>query len=120
MGHDIAFPVETGKIAANSDTPDARITLTEIERGLSAPLNPAHLHEILAPFSDKLDTGARDTLAMAGLQTTDVSKVIYVGGSSLMSMVPDTMKAVFPAAEHSFSNVFTAVTDGLAIAAARG
>ena len=120
LGHDIAFAVETGKIAANSDTPDARITLTEIERGLSAPLNPAHLHEILAPFSDKLDTGARDTLAMAGLQPTDVSKVIYVGGSSLMSMVPDTMKALFSAAEHSFSNVFTAVTDGLAIAAARG
>jgi hypothetical chaperone protein len=43
--------------------------------------------------------------------------VVYVGGSSLMTMVSQTMKERFPQAAHSFSNVFTAVADGLAITA---
>jgi len=48
-----------------------------------------------------------------------VERVIYVGGSSLMAMVSDAMGEQFPDARHSFANVFTAVTDGLAIAAER-
>ena len=46
-----------------------------------------------------------------------VEKVVYVGGSSLMSMVSPTMKEQFPQAVHAFSDVFTAVADGIAIAA---
>ena len=46
--------------------------------------------------------------------------MIYVGRSSLLKLVSDTMKAQFPAAEHSFTEVFTAVTDVLAIASGRG
>ena len=46
-----------------------------------------------------------------------IDEVIYVGGSSLMSMVTDTMEQVFPNARHSFSEVFTAVADGLALSA---
>lgn len=116
LGHDIAFAVEAGKISANSDNESPKITLNDVERGLSATLTAQMLDDILAPFAQRLEHGARDTLAMADLVANDIGKVVYVGGSSLMSMVPNTMKALFPAAEHSFSNVFTAVTDGLAIA----
>ena len=56
---------------------------------------------------------------MAGIDAREVGQVIYVGGSSLMAMVSAAMRAEFPAARHSFSEVFTAVADGLAIAAAR-
>jgi hypothetical chaperone protein len=56
-------------------------------------------------------------LRIAGLDVARVEKVIYVGGSSLMSMVSQAMKAQFPRAVHSFSEVFTAVADGLAMAA---
>ena len=77
------------------------------------------LAEILAPYAQMLRAGAQETLQIAGLDKTRVGRVIYVGGSSLMSMVSDTMKTGFPDAQHSFTEVFTAVTDGLAIASGR-
>lgn len=117
LGHDIAFAVEAGKIAANDATLAAQIDLREIETGLTVDLPPEALSACLSPFAAKLSAGVKETLAMADVDATQVSRVVYVGGSSLMSMVPDTMRALFPAADHVFKNVFTAVADGLAITA---
>jgi hypothetical chaperone protein len=119
LGHDLAFAVERGKIAANGGDAQPRILLDLIERDLSAPLPAEALTECLARHAEALSEGAQETVRAAGIDASRVGQVIYVGGSSLMSMVSDSMKAQFPAAEHSFSNVFTAVADGLAIAAAR-
>lgn len=118
LGHDLAFAVERGKIAANSGDANSIIALDQIERGLSTTLPIDVMAEILDVHAQALREGARETLRMAQIDTSQVQRVIYVGGSSLMSMVSDTMKAQFPKAEHSFSEVFTAVTDGLALAAA--
>ena len=120
LGHEISFAVEQGKIAANSGNPEAVISLGLIERGLSAHLGTDDLGVILDEYSKALNGGAAETMRLAGLQVGDVQRVIYVGGSSLLTLVSDTMKTQFPAAEHSFSEVFTAVTDGLAIASGRG
>lgn len=117
LGHDLSFAVERGKIAANSGDEAALIRLGRIEPGRGIRLSAAALAESLARHADTLAEGAAETLRMAGLQAADVGKVVYVGGSSLMSMVSDVMKLQFPTAEHSFSEVFTAVTDGLAMAA---
>lgn len=117
LGHDLAFAVEQGKIEANSAIQDPRIHLGQVKRGLSVSLPEPALAEILAPYADSLRTGAQDTLARANLSPSDVDKVIYVGGSSLISMVSGTMKSLLPQAAHSFTEVFTAVTDGLARAA---
>jgi hypothetical chaperone protein len=119
LGHELAFGVEHGKIAANSQDAPSRIPLDQIERGLYAPLPPEALATILAPHAALLRDGARDTLQLAGLDAAQVNRVIYVGGSSLMSVVSDTMRAEFQNARHTFAEVFTAVTDGLARAAAR-
>mgnify|MGYP000014656864 CR=1 FL=1 len=119
LGHDLAFAVEQGKIAANDGAAEPRIWLDPVERDLFAPLSAAALSASLAPQADRLAEGAQDTLRAAGVEAGRVQRVVYVGGSSLMSLVSDTMRAQFPDAEHSFSNVFTAVTDGLAIAAGR-
>ncbi|MFN4128616.1 MAG: Hsp70 family protein [Paracoccaceae bacterium] len=119
LGHDLAFAVEQGKIAANGGAERPRILLGQIERDLSAPLPAGVLSVCLARHADTLAEGARETLRAAGIDASRVQQVVYVGGSSLMSMVSDTMRAEFPAASHSFSNVFTAVADGLAIAAGR-
>lgn len=120
LGHELAFAVEKGKIAANSGDAQSVILLDQIERGLSAPLPGIALASLLGEYAQLLHVGAKETLEMAGLGAADVERVIYVGGSSLLSMVSDTMKAQFPSAEHSFTEVFTAVTDGLAIASGRG
>lgn len=117
LGHDLSFAVERGKIAANGGEEMASISLAEIERGLAVPLSAEALADSLARHADALAEGARETLKLAGLDAARVESVVYVGGSSLMSMVSQTMKEQFPHAVHSFSEVFTAVADGLAIAA---
>ena len=60
-----------------------------------------------------------DTLHLAEVTANQVDHVVYVGGSSLMSTVSDTLQGIFPQAEHTVSEVFTAVADGLAIAAGK-
>lgn len=119
LGHELAFAVERGKIAANAGADDASIALGAIERGLDAKLPADALNRILAPFAQTLRDAARNTLDIAGLRADQIDRVIYVGGSSMMGMVSQTMTAQFPKAGHSFSEVFTAVTDGLAIASAK-
>lgn len=119
LGHELAFAVERGKIAANSDTENPVISLTQIERGLFTPLPPDQLTQSLQQHQQTLYKGALETLTLAGLPPAQVTKVIYVGGSSLMAMVTEAMTQAFPQAEHSFSKVFTAVANGLAIAASQ-
>ena len=50
------------------------------------------------------------------MKSGQIDKVIYVGGSSLISLVPLAMRDLMPGADHQASDVFTAVADGLAIA----
>ncbi|MBL4769004.1 MAG: Hsp70 family protein [Rhodobacteraceae bacterium] len=118
LGHELAFAVEHGKIAVSKGGAQSCISLSQIEPGLSVSLPAKVLARILTPQAQLLHTGARMTLQMAGLNPDQVAQVIYVGGSSLMSMVSETMKEQFPNARHSFTEVFTAVADGLAIASA--
>lgn len=117
LGHDLSFAVERGKIAANGGAERASIQLDKIEPGLAIPLSADALTESLARHAEALAAGACQTLRIAGLEVASVEKVVYVGGSSLMSLVSQTMRNLFPEAAHSFSEVFTAVADGLAIAA---
>ncbi|QHQ34488.1 Hsp70 family protein [Algicella marina] len=116
LGHDLAFAVERGKIAANAGD-GGSIDLGVIEAGLGVPLSAAEVAESLTAHAQALRTGAEETVRLAG--GCSVDRVIYVGGSSLMTMVSDEMKRVFPEARHSTSEVFTAVADGLALAAAQ-
>lgn len=119
LGHELAFAVERGKIAANSGGERSAIALDQIEPGLSASLPPNAFSALLAPYARLLRDAARDTLRKADLEAGRVDRVVYVGGSSLMSMVSDAMKREFPEAQHSLTEVFTAVTDGLSIASGR-
>ncbi|WP_371808470.1 Hsp70 family protein [Ruegeria sp. HKCCC1038] len=119
LGHDLAFAVERGKIAANTQSSDAEISLAQIERDLCVPVSMTRLAPSLNPFEHKLSEAARETLKQGGIATNKVDCIVYVGGSSLMSTVTASMKSVFPDAEHRFSEVFTAVADGLSIAANR-
>lgn len=116
LGHDLAFAVEAGKIAANGA--DAAIRLDAIRAGLSAPLARQAMADSLSRHAAQLREGAAETLRRAGLTVGDVDQVVYVGGSSLMAVVQDTLRAQFPGADHRAHEVFTAVADGLAIAAA--
>ena len=118
LGRDLAFAVEAGKIEANART-QALIDLGVIEKGLVATLGRANFEHALEGLVGKISNASQDVLEMAGCDASDVQSVVYVGGSSLVSLVPAAMKRIFPHAEHQFSEVFTAVADGLAIASGR-
>lgn len=117
MGHDIAFAVEAGKIKANSA--DAAIDLSFITSDLRQSLPQAAMHATLAALTDKISTAARDTLTMADINADQIGTIVFVGGSSLMSTVTQAMQTIFPDAQQERTNAFTAVADGLALAAAQ-
>lgn len=119
LGHELAFAVERGKIAVNSGDEPSGIDLNQVERGLSIPLSADMLTSVLEPHARTLSLGVQETLRMADLDAQRVQRVIYVGGSSLMSLVSNTMRSQFPDAQHIASEVFTAVTDGLALSSSR-
>lgn len=120
LGHDLAFAVEAGKIAAND--PDAmalpEIKLDMLERGLHLPLPAAMMAATLADMAGKIGETARETVAQAGMNTDDVTRLIFVGGSSLMGVVDTSLRRVFPQAEVHQAEALTGVVDGLALAAA--
>lgn len=118
LGHDIAFAVEAGKIQLNQpDRADVGIDLRVVEPALWARLTQEAMENVLADQAAQIGTCARETLAMADIGPDRISKIVFVGGSSLLTGVADTMTALFPLATHERAEAFTAVADGLAIAA---
>lgn len=117
MGHDIAFAVEAGKIKANAS--DAAIDLTFIASDLRQPLGQAAMLATLAELTAKVTEAAHDTLQMADIRADQIDTIVFVGGSSLMGTITTAMENLFPNAKQERTNAFTAVADGLAIAAAQ-
>lgn len=115
-GHQLAFAVEAGKIAANSGEQDARIDMAFIERGLSAGVTATSLAAALQKYREDLHEAAQETVLRAGVAPDAVGAVILVGGSSLMSMVESVGRDLCPGATIERSEAFTAVVDGLALA----
>ncbi|MGH1412586.1 MAG: Hsp70 family protein [Pelagimonas sp.] len=117
LGHDIAYAVEAGKIAANGST-SGEILLDIVERGLSVELQRDAMQSALAGFADDIGAHAMGTLDDAGCAADSVDMVVFVGGSSLMAMVREKLAQCLPNARQEDAEVFTAVVNGLAIAAA--
>jgi len=118
LGHDIAFAVEAGKIAANdmAATAPPEIVLDILERGLRVPLPPAMMAATLTEMARSIAQVASDLVAQADLAPKDVSKLIFVGGSSLMGVIDVAMRGAFPEAELHRGAAMTAIVDGLAMA----
>ncbi|WP_439155719.1 Hsp70 family protein [Yoonia sp.] len=120
LGHDIAFAVEAGKIRLNAhDVTDAGIDLREIEKALWARLTKAQMTAVLADHATRISDCASQTVEMAGVTHDRIAKVVFVGGSSLLHVVEAAMVSLFRDATLERAEAFTAVADGLAIAASR-
>ncbi|MCB2114960.1 MAG: Hsp70 family protein [Rhodobacteraceae bacterium] len=115
IGHDVAFAVEAAKIAAN-DGAAAGIDLSLVERGLNPTLIADDLTRGLAFAAHRIGGAITETLTVAGLRPADVGRVIFVGGSSLLSVVEESVARLLPDAARERSDVFTAVVRGLGIA----
>lgn len=119
LGHELAFAVEAGKIAANGADPGARIAMGMIAPGLAAPLDRAALDACLADAQAALADAMRNTLARADVAADEIDTLVLVGGSSLMELVARAGRAVAPRARLAKGAAFTAVVDGLALATAQ-
>lgn len=120
LGHDLAFAVERGKIAANGGANDARIAMDMIARGLSQPLTRDMLDRALAQHGEALHQAAAETLRLAGVAPGSMAQVVLVGGSSLMALVADAAQRLCPGVALQRAGAFTAVVDGLALASGDG
>jgi hypothetical chaperone protein len=120
FGHELAFSVERGKIAANEEALTACIAMEYIEPGLMAPLTPDALQLGMRGFGVDLRRAVEETLTLAGLSPGEIGSVILVGGSSLMRLVTEMAHELFPGATLQRSEAFTAVVDGLALATGKG
>ncbi len=118
LGHDIAFAVEHGKIQTNNSD-QSQIELQFIEKELRAALNREQLNTSLQQYVDKIATTALSTLIDTNISADKLDKVIFVGGSSLMQNIEHAVAPIFPNAKLKYSNAFTAIIDGLAIASGR-
>lgn len=118
LGHDIAFAVEAGKIETNNDGM-SDIALSFIEAQLSAQLTTEKLGDSLEEHAKKISKAALETLKLASCTADQVDKVIFVGGSSQMKIIEQSIAPHFKDAEMLYSNAFTAIVDGLAIASGR-
>jgi hypothetical chaperone protein len=116
LGHDIAFAVEEGKIAANG-AGGGRIDLGVVERGLDMMLDAGHLTGILGPMAEQMAESALETVSTAGVVPDSVTHLVFVGGSSLMGVTRQALVARFPQASVHHGSALTAIVDGLSIAA---
>ena len=117
IGHDVAFAVEAAKIGANGAA-EAGIDLALVEPGLRPVLTGSELASALHPSARAIRAAIEETLAMAGIGGGAVGRVIFVGGSSLLSVVEAEVRAALPGARAERSDVFTAVVRGLALCTA--
>ena len=118
LGHELAFAVESGKISANTADGDGVIDMGFVERGVTAAITAASMNDALTKYRTDLHDAARETLQLADTAPDEIGTVVLVGGSSLMGMVTSEMQTLCPRAEMRQSEAFTAVVDGLALAAA--
>ncbi|MEX5599215.1 Hsp70 family protein [Pseudophaeobacter sp. C1-32P7] len=119
LGHDIAFAVERGKIAANHpQDAGAQIDLKVLERGLQASLSGDDISALLEAQMQELAEAAAETLKLAGTAPEEVNRIVLVGGSALLGCLQQEIQRLCPKAEVENRHALTAVADGLAIAAA--
>ena len=119
LGHDLAFAVEAGKMTANDPAATAppEINLDILEKGIRLPLPPAMMAATLMESAAAIAQTASDTVQRAGLTPQDVTKLVFVGGSSLMGVVDTALRQQFPGADVHRASALTGVVDGLALAA---
>jgi hypothetical chaperone protein len=118
LGHDIAFAVEAGKIRLNApDLDQTAIDLRVVAPDLWAQTSKEAMVAALADHTAAIKACAVETLAQGGIAPEAIGKIVFVGGSSLLHGVEAAMVDLFPQAERERGEAFTAVADGLALAA---
>lgn len=120
LGHDLAFAVEAGKIMANTPgVADPVIKVGMLKPRAVLPLPAEMMTRKLSKLATGIGEAAEETLRQAEVEAGAVTKLIFVGGSSLMQVVEDALTTRLPRAEVHRGAAMTAIVDGLAIRSGR-
>ena len=118
LGHALVWRAEQAKITV-SQGGDTDIDLTLIEAGLHSPLGHAQVDKALGADLGRIVACARDTVAQAGIQPSDIRALYFTGGSTGLQRLTDQLEAAFPDAKAVRGDRLASVATGLGLHAAR-
>ncbi|MGQ0596685.1 Hsp70 family protein [Aquabacterium sp.] len=118
LGHALVGRAEAAKIAV-AQGGDTDIDLTLIEKGLHSPLSAAQVGKALNPDLGRIVACARDTVAQAGVQLSDINALYFTGGSTGLQLLTDQLEAAFPDAKAVRGDRLASVATGLGLHASR-
>ncbi len=117
--NDLGFPLYQRIAAAKhqlSQVLVSTIRMDQAEVTLSEELSRAQFESMIAADVDQILGTAAETLATAGMKTSDVDVCFLTGGCSLVPMVAARFAGLFPSGRLSTEgDAFTSVASGLAI-----
>lgn len=117
-GHDLAMLTETTKIALNSTSASTHLVdLSLFETGLKTTISVQDFDAVIMQSSDIIQRELEETLSMSGCIADEVTQIIEVGGGGKMKLIRQSLEKLFPEARILSGATFTAVVDGLALAA---
>lgn len=114
-GHRMAHAVEQAKIAVSSHQAPSTLDLGDIERALSATLDPAQLQERVAAQCERITSHALACIDDAGLAPSDIGALCLTGGSSALHPLRTALHAALPHAPLREGDLFGGVAMGLAL-----
>jgi hypothetical chaperone protein len=118
LGHALVGRAEAAKIAV-AEGGQTDIDLTLVEKGLHSPLSAAQAAQALQDDLNRIVACAHDTVAMAGLQASDISALYFTGGSTGLKLLTDQLEAAFPTARAARGDRMASVATGLGLHARR-
>lgn len=110
----MAYEVEQAKIRCSVGDAATSVDLSCLEKGLSAPLSPAHMDAALAAQLERTVACARACVELAGLDDGDLGALYLTGGSSALRPFQRALQAEFPDVPLVEGDLFGGVASGLA------
>lgn len=117
-GHYLAQLVEETKVSL-SMSPTSRLDLGFLEEHLGLHLSAADLQEATKASVQRILSTAQATVQLAGLNKSDLDRIVLTGGSTAMPGFEAAVAADFPGVELVKGDRFTSIARGLGLVAQR-
>ncbi|ESX93068.1 Hsp70 family protein [Mesorhizobium sp. LNJC405B00] len=117
-GHALAGLVERAKIAL-TDQASADVTVALPGAGFAAEITRDGLEETIAAEIERVSATVRQTIADAGVKTSDITAVFLTGGSTAIPLARREILSLVPQAAVIEGDMFGSVGLGLALDAQR-
>lgn len=118
LGHELAARAEAAKIAVAAGG-ETEIDLSLVERGLQLRFDSEQAGQALQADIERIARAGRETVALAGLQLSDVDALYFTGGSTGLLPLAQRVAEDYPGAQRIQGDAFASVATGLGLHAAR-